>query len=216
MAVARRTREEAEETRSAILEAALDLFSERGYCATSFGDIADRIGMTRGAVYWHFREKAELLAALVNEMLRETVNKVQAEVPEVNTFEDLKAHFLARTRIIVEDERVGKFIYFIALQMEWSVETLALTRKRLHEVQTLPFADVERFLAHAARSGYLREEYSVNSLLQVLSGMWKGIVQQHFMGVLEGDVCACVELGLDLFVQGVRSEAQVPRGDGNA
>lgn len=50
----RRTKEEAEATRESVLRAALDLFSEKGYSRTTLNDIAKRIGMSRGAVYWHF------------------------------------------------------------------------------------------------------------------------------------------------------------------
>ncbi|MFW6180471.1 MAG: TetR family transcriptional regulator, partial [Spirochaetota bacterium] len=56
----RRTRQETEETRRRILEAAVELFETRGYAATRIQDIADRTGLTRGAVYWHFKNKDEL------------------------------------------------------------------------------------------------------------------------------------------------------------
>ena len=55
--MARKTKEEAAETRTNVLMAALDLFAEKGYSRTTLGGIAKRIGMTRGAVYWHFDNK---------------------------------------------------------------------------------------------------------------------------------------------------------------
>lgn len=48
-----------------VLDAALDLFSERGFEGTSLQDIADRLGVTKAAVYYHFHTKDELLQALV-------------------------------------------------------------------------------------------------------------------------------------------------------
>lgn len=56
----RRTREEAEETKQRIIEAAVELFETRGYTATRIQDIADLTGLTRGAVYFHFKNKDEL------------------------------------------------------------------------------------------------------------------------------------------------------------
>lgn len=56
----RRTKEEAEKTRSAILEAAEALFLEKGVAHTSLEQIARHAGVTRGAVYWHFENKAHL------------------------------------------------------------------------------------------------------------------------------------------------------------
>ena len=50
----RRTKAEAEATRTAILDAAEHLFQARGVSRTSLQDMAHAAGVTRGAVYWHF------------------------------------------------------------------------------------------------------------------------------------------------------------------
>jgi len=62
--VVRKTKEEALETRERLLDAAGRVFSEKGVTNTSLGDIAKSAGMTRGAIYWHFCNKTELMAAL--------------------------------------------------------------------------------------------------------------------------------------------------------
>ncbi|WP_051683786.1 TetR/AcrR family transcriptional regulator [Blastococcus sp. URHD0036] len=48
-----------------VLDATLDLFSEHGFEGTSLQDIADRLGVTKAAVYYHFHTKDELLLALI-------------------------------------------------------------------------------------------------------------------------------------------------------
>lgn len=63
--MARRTKEEALATRDALLDAAEAAFDARGVAATSLGDIAAAAGVTRGALYWHFRDKADLLQAML-------------------------------------------------------------------------------------------------------------------------------------------------------
>lgn len=60
----RRTKEDAEKTRADILDAAEQLFANKGVQATSLDQVARAAGVTRGAVYWHFRDKRDLLAAL--------------------------------------------------------------------------------------------------------------------------------------------------------
>lgn len=62
----RRTKNEAQETRSHILDAAERLFSKRGVSRTSLEDIAAAAGVTRGAIYWHFKDKSDLFSAMVN------------------------------------------------------------------------------------------------------------------------------------------------------
>jgi TetR/AcrR family transcriptional repressor of mexAB-oprM operon len=64
----RRTKEDAEKTRVAILEAAEMLFLENGVAHTSLQHIARQAGVTRGAVYWHFTNKAHLFNAMLNQV----------------------------------------------------------------------------------------------------------------------------------------------------
>ncbi len=66
----RRTREQAEETRQQVLAAALAVFSRKGYSATTLDGIAAEAGLTRGAVYWHFKGKADLYLSLLEERSR--------------------------------------------------------------------------------------------------------------------------------------------------
>jgi AcrR family transcriptional regulator len=54
-----------EDTRLRIVAAATELFHERGYASTSIRHIAERLGMTKGALYYHFASKEELLLAIV-------------------------------------------------------------------------------------------------------------------------------------------------------
>jgi AcrR family transcriptional regulator len=57
--------ERSERSRTAILDAALDLFSHRGYGATSMRDIAGKAGVSTGSVYHHFKDKESIFQALL-------------------------------------------------------------------------------------------------------------------------------------------------------
>jgi AcrR family transcriptional regulator len=52
-------------TRARILDAALELFSEHGFDGTTLQKIADQLGFTKAALYYHFRSKDDLLRALI-------------------------------------------------------------------------------------------------------------------------------------------------------
>src|SRR5688500_9022958 len=54
-------------TRLALLEAARTVFTEKGYSSTSVGDIATAAGVSLGAFYQYFRDRADVMAALVGE-----------------------------------------------------------------------------------------------------------------------------------------------------
>lgn len=65
----RKTKEEALETRNAILDAAEHLFQQHGVGQTSLAQIAAAAGVTRGAVYWHFANKADLFDAMMQRLV---------------------------------------------------------------------------------------------------------------------------------------------------
>src|SRR5258706_3523651 len=66
------------ETRAALLVAARELFGERGYAATSLDDVVARAGVTKGALYHHFRGKTELFRAVYEQVKREVSDTVVA------------------------------------------------------------------------------------------------------------------------------------------
>ena len=62
--MARKTKEEAEKTRKELIEAARRVFHQCGVSRSTLEKIAKEAGVTRGAVYWHFKDKAELFFAM--------------------------------------------------------------------------------------------------------------------------------------------------------
>ena len=62
--VARQTKAQAEQTREAILDAAEKVFYERGVARSTLEEVARVAGVTRGAIYWHFRDKLDLFLTL--------------------------------------------------------------------------------------------------------------------------------------------------------
>ncbi len=63
--MARKCKEEAEKTYGLLVDAAEEIFSTKGYARATFQEIAEHAGLTRGAVYWHFSDKHQLLEAVL-------------------------------------------------------------------------------------------------------------------------------------------------------
>ena len=71
------------DTKERILEAALELFAEKGYLGTSMSDIANRLGITKGALYKHYTGKQEILDSIVERMNQMDYERAEAyEMPE--------------------------------------------------------------------------------------------------------------------------------------
>jgi AcrR family transcriptional regulator len=76
------------DTRKQLQAVALELFGEHGYEATSLREIAERLGISKAAVYYHFRSKEKILASMIEEFiaaLDELVLWGHAQPPGPNT-----------------------------------------------------------------------------------------------------------------------------------
>lgn len=92
MNVKTRKTEQSEATRAALLKAARELFTERGYNATSTEEVVRRARVTRGALYHHFRDKSDLFAAVFEDLSREVLAKIKKGADEggpIGTWEHL-------------------------------------------------------------------------------------------------------------------------------
>jgi TetR/AcrR family acrAB operon transcriptional repressor len=83
-------------TRAALVELAADLFAEQGYAQTSVRDISRRGSLTTGAIYGHFRNKADLLAEAISNRTAAELEAQALDSEEELDYVELLAH-LART-----------------------------------------------------------------------------------------------------------------------
>lgn len=105
----RRTKEEAEQTRQHLLETALRLFSERGISRTSLKDVAAEAGLTHGALYWHFKNRTDIVSALYDEC-RFPLDDLyidQLQSARQSALEALEDFLTQWCLLILEDKRAG-------------------------------------------------------------------------------------------------------------
>jgi len=76
-----------------LFEAAVELLGERGYSGATIDDIVERAGVAKGTVYYHFRSKSELVAALLDDGLRTLSDPFRAEIEGAeNLFAAFRRH----------------------------------------------------------------------------------------------------------------------------
>ena len=119
--MARKTKEDALETRDAILDAAELVFQQRGVGSTSLAEIATAAGVTRGAIYWHFDNKASLFDALVKrvyEPLQERLIELQAAADgdPIDVLRSISLYFLDR---LARDPRYSRILEIVWLKCEY-------------------------------------------------------------------------------------------------
>lgn len=94
-------------TKERILDEALKLFAQSGYMGTSMNDIADRLGVTKAALYKHYTSKQEILDSIVEKMNQMDMERVKEyDMPEGNMEEVRKGYQVATLDKIKEFTKV--------------------------------------------------------------------------------------------------------------
>jgi AcrR family transcriptional regulator len=93
------------DTRGRLLRAAVELFAERGYEATTAAQIADRANVTRTTLFRHFADKREILFQGQDELVALAADGVAAAPPASAPFEVLRAGVLPLCAVHTEDRR---------------------------------------------------------------------------------------------------------------
>lgn len=202
--MARKCKEDAEKTRHAILESALDVFSEKGYAKATFDEIAERAGFTKGAVYWHFRNKADLLAALIIECMESKRIELQPDIPQGNTLDDLLTYFVLWADVCSKDVRFAKFHRFILCQMEWSETVIDRVKESLNTQKDWHLEKVNQVLVESEKSGKIKEGLNLYMIQHIILSTYLGIFLSSLNKHHNCNVVEMVRTGLGLLFDGIK------------
>ncbi|MBX6393063.1 MAG: TetR family transcriptional regulator [Burkholderiales bacterium] len=148
----RRTKEEPARTRRTIMDAALKTFSKQGIARTTMEDVARAAGVTRGAVYWHFANKRDLIHAIREEVSLPLIDQVdftllkQQDVPPLERVERFLVGLIeavercARTRTTFE---VISFKCEYVDDMARDLREYARKNERLRETLTKVYREAQ-------------------------------------------------------------------------
>lgn len=202
--MARKSKEEAEKTRQAVIESALDVFSEKGYAKATFDEIAARAGFTKGAVYWYFRNKADLIVALISEYMERKRMELSPDIPNGDTLDDLLDYFTIWARVLRDDIRFSKFNRFIICQMEWSEGVVSRVQKGLATQKDWHLEKINQVLIKSKESGELKEGLDLDLVREIIHSTYVGIVFSSLNRFTEGDIERKVRTGLSFLFEGLK------------
>jgi TetR/AcrR family acrAB operon transcriptional repressor len=130
--VARQTKERAEQTRETILDAAEHVFFRRGVARASLEEVARVAGVTRGAVYWHFRDKLDLFLA-IEERVRLPQEEMLARLSESapgDALDNLAALVTATLRRYDTDDKKRMQLTVLLLRCDYVDEMAAALERQ--------------------------------------------------------------------------------------
>lgn len=116
------------DTKKRIMEAALELFAQKGYLGTSMSDIAKQLGITKAALYKHYKGKQEILNLIIERMNEMDAERAKEyEMPENNSgsfaevyihmpFDKIRAYSIAQFKHWTEDSFSSCFRKMLTLE----------------------------------------------------------------------------------------------------
>lgn len=155
--MARKTKAEAELTRQRLLDAAEQLFCERGVARTSLQDIAQAAGATRGAVYWHFQDKADLFKSMLERVTlpleQALMQSVEPDPAGLSPLARLVEALLAALEVTVRDPQVRRVFEIATHKVEYVDGLLAVAQHRIEVTHRLLQAIEQALRLDAERTG---------------------------------------------------------------
>ena len=199
----RRTKQEAQATRSHILDTAELVFERHGVSGTSLHEIAKAAGVTRGAIYWHFADKADLFNAMMD---RATLPLEEAGIcgfeAEDMTLAQMRAGFRLVLKRIVADPQMHRVFEIATHKVEY-VDEMRAVRERHLGIRNAGIADVERVLKAAIKRGEFARRVPARVAAIGLHALLDGLIQNWMLDPDAFDLAKVGGQAVDVYLAGL-------------
>ncbi len=207
----KKTKEEAQETRNRLLDTAEEVFHCKGVSQTTLQDIACAAGMTRGAIYWHFKNKVDLFNAMCDR-----ITLPLEQVSEANAAEEVEdplgqlretAYFLFHR--VANDSHTRRVLDILFLKCEFVVELGSIVERdaKVREAFQQRF---ERSFANAEKRGQLPAGFNHRLAVINYQALVRGILRNWLLEPTSFDLEVDGRSMVDGFFEMLRSTPKWP------
>lgn len=184
-----------EQVRASVVEAALQLFLERGHLEVRVEDIVDAVGISRATFYKYFNERDEILAELFAQLLREAPPTVDPTGPVLDRIRHL---LLATAARMVAQEDLARFVYSVPLRHDAVLPGAA--------GQPQVMGVVHELVLDGVASGELRDDVPAAVLSHQLGRSFEAAMRHWATGQVD-DAPAHASVLLEVAIGGLRADA---------
>lgn len=199
----KKTKEDAVQTRQAILEAALKTFGKEGYTGTSLEAVAKEAGMTRGAIYWHFKNKFELLSAVIRKCRRKSEIRLNRILDSPRSPLNKVRQLICEFFLIVSEEEEFRVVEEIKVFKSQKKKEL----KRLYEEHTEKVKEMKNLLNELIKEGIAEGEFDSSidpdTVVVALISYIGGVKSAWLSDVTTFSLKESAESLADIFINGI-------------
>ncbi len=214
--MARRTKAAAQETRTRILDTAEQVFLDKGVSHTSLDHIAAAAGVTRGAIYWHFKNKADLFGAMTQRVAlpMEEIAARAADPDARDPLESVRACALSVLKRLTSDAQCQRVFEICCHKVEY-VDDMRRVRARHIECRNACLKYIERGLRNAAKKKLLAPSVNPRLAAIALHALVDGLIVNWVLDPKYLNLASAAEPLIDSYIDGLRTAARSrPRQSG--
>ena len=199
-----------------ILAAALRLFAERGYTSTSLEDVAAAAGVTKGTIYYYFRNKEALLMRLAEVGDREAVDELEALVRDHPGPASEQLRLVLREGFAepTNDARRQLRVVYLALHSD----APRLFARAIQKTLVRGWAIIVRLIERGKAMGEFRPDADAQVAARIVtSGLILQLLWRDSMGLgtrADPDPVRMVDSTIELFLHSLRPTVRAPAGRG--
>lgn len=204
--MARKTPQETEKTRRLLIEKAGEMFYEKGVARTTLNDVAKAANMTRGAIYWHFENKAELFSEFAANAVYPTEQAIEQALDDdrLDALHKLRKILTLTLEIPAKDPAIRKAYTVMAHRCEYT-EELQPGLSDLEEKENEFVSVIQQLIEEAQQAGRVTLERPSESLTFAAYAYIDGILNRWTYGVNtpKWDLANEAQALIDLFLNGI-------------
>ncbi|HEY8360171.1 MAG TPA: TetR family transcriptional regulator [Ramlibacter sp.] len=200
----RRSKEDALATRNALLDAAEEVFLAQGVAGTSLNDIALAAGTTRGAIYWHFRDKADLFNAMMDRVVLPLQGAMMAleSAQAGDPLPSLRHSLRQALHQTVTDPQTRRVFEVATHKVEY-VDSLCAVRARHLEMRCAWVERIRVLLLKSATTRGIRLPVAAATAAQGLQALMDGLIQNWLLDPEAFDLEASGTRAVDTYLRGL-------------
>lgn len=207
----RRTKEAAQETRSHILDTAEQVFQAKGVSHTTLADIAKAAGVTRGAIYWHFKNKVDLFQAMMDRVKLPMEQSVAAGAASADPLASLRECALGVLTQITRDPQAQRVFEICSHKVEYADEMSQL-RERHIETRTSFLTHMEQAFSQAAKKGLIRPTVNPRYAAVGLHALVDGLIRNWVLDPKYFPLAKAAGAVIDIYLNSLSPETGVTSG----
>ena len=176
----RKTKENAQITKKQIMAVAVGLFLQKGFSITTLDEIAQQANVTRGAIYWHYKDKLDIVNELIeteHQNLKGLLQKIFDE--NISSFDKIEKIIEEIVNNFFDNKSFQDFI-----ELTWfKIEYTHLSRLRSSKAELTGFfiENFNKVVVEAQRIGVIKNEVNASDITITIINMINGMYRLFFI-----------------------------------